>query len=48
VHDEGATLVMVTHSSEVAERASRILRLADGQLVADEPVRQTVAAGAAR
>ncbi len=48
VHGEGATLVMVTHSSEVAERASRILRLADGQLVADEPVRQTVAAGAAR
>jgi putative ABC transport system ATP-binding protein len=48
VHDEGATLVMVTHSSEVAERASRILRLADGQLVADEPVRRTVAAGAAR
>jgi putative ABC transport system ATP-binding protein len=34
----GATIIMVTHSSEVAERASRILRLADGSVVADEPV----------
>ena len=37
-HDRGATIVMVTHSDEVAERASRILRLADGRIVADEPV----------
>jgi putative ABC transport system ATP-binding protein len=48
MHEQGATLVMVTHSSEVAERASRIIRLADGQLVADGAVRRTVAAGAAR
>jgi predicted ABC-type transport system involved in lysophospholipase L1 biosynthesis ATPase subunit len=27
---------MVTHSSEVAQRASRILRFADGLLVGDE------------
>jgi putative ABC transport system ATP-binding protein len=38
VSRQGATIVMVTHSDEVAERASRILRLADGQIVADEPV----------
>jgi putative ABC transport system ATP-binding protein len=38
VSRQGATIVMVTHSNEVAERASRILRLADGQIVADEPV----------
>jgi putative ABC transport system ATP-binding protein len=30
------TLVLVTHSPEVAARAERILRLADGRLVADE------------
>ena len=30
LHGDGATIVMVTHSNEVAERASRILRLADG------------------
>ena len=37
-HDRGATIVMVTHSDEVAQRASRILRLADGRIVADEPI----------
>jgi putative ABC transport system ATP-binding protein len=34
----GTTIVMVTHSSEVAGRASRILRMADGLLVSDEAV----------
>jgi putative ABC transport system ATP-binding protein len=48
VHRNGATIVMVTHSDEVAEHASRILRLADGQVVADEPVERTLVAGAAR
>lgn len=36
VNAEGSTIVMVTHSSEVAQRASRILRFADGLLVGDE------------
>jgi len=36
VHAQGSTIVMVTHSSEVAQRASRILRFADGLLVGDE------------
>jgi putative ABC transport system ATP-binding protein len=47
VHRNGATIVMVTHSDEVAAHASRILRLADGQVVADEPVERTLVAGAA-
>jgi putative ABC transport system ATP-binding protein len=47
VHGGGATMVIVTHSSEVAERASRILRLADGLVVADEPTESRVALGAA-
>ncbi|HEY7381038.1 MAG TPA: ABC transporter ATP-binding protein [Gaiella sp.] len=38
VHRQGTTIVMVTHSNEVAERASRIVRLADGSVVADEVV----------
>jgi putative ABC transport system ATP-binding protein len=38
LNEGGATIVLVTHSAEVAERASRILRMADGLLVADEPV----------
>ena len=33
---QGATIVMVTHSNEVAEHASRIVRLADGLVDADE------------
>jgi putative ABC transport system ATP-binding protein len=36
VHSEGSTIVMVTHSRDVAQRATRILRVADGLLVADE------------
>jgi putative ABC transport system ATP-binding protein len=46
VHARGATIVMVTHSNEVAERASRIVRLADGLVVADEPARPAVAGAA--
>jgi putative ABC transport system ATP-binding protein len=46
VNRQGATLAMVTHSNEVAERASRIVRLADGAIVSDEPVERLV--GSAR
>ena len=44
----GATIVMVTHSSEVAEHASRIVRFADGRVVADESNERTSVLGAAR
>jgi putative ABC transport system ATP-binding protein len=47
VHRAGTTIVIVTHSSEVAERASRILRLVDGLVVGDEPVGEPLALGAA-
>jgi putative ABC transport system ATP-binding protein len=47
VNREGATIVMVTHSREVAERASRIIRVADGVLVADEQVDPSLALEAA-
>jgi putative ABC transport system ATP-binding protein len=46
VNRAGATLAMVTHSNEVAEWASRIVRLADGEIVSDEPVQRTLALGA--
>jgi putative ABC transport system ATP-binding protein len=34
-HERGATIVMVTHSDEVARNASRIVRLSDGRIVED-------------
>jgi putative ABC transport system ATP-binding protein len=33
--EAGTTLILVTHDPELASRARRILRLADGRLVAD-------------
>jgi putative ABC transport system ATP-binding protein len=40
IHREGTTIVMVTHSMEMAERAQRIVRLRDGKI-------ENVAQGAA-
>jgi putative ABC transport system ATP-binding protein len=36
VNRRGATIVLVTHSSEVAERAARTVRISDGRIVGDE------------
>ena len=46
VNAQGSTLAMVTHSDEVARRASRIVRLVDGIIVSDEPVQRELAMGA--
>ena len=35
LHQEGATLVTVTHDAEVAARAGRVVEMADGRIVAD-------------
>jgi len=35
---QGTTIVLVTHSEEVAQRAARIVRVADGLIVSDGPV----------
>jgi putative ABC transport system ATP-binding protein len=47
VNREGATMVIVTHSSAVAERASRVVQLADGRVVADGPVDHSLVLAAA-
>jgi putative ABC transport system ATP-binding protein len=36
LHREGRTLVVVTHSSEIARRAARVVRIRDGRILADE------------
>ena len=36
LHDAGKTLIMVTHSDELAERTSRRIRLLDGTVESDE------------
>jgi putative ABC transport system ATP-binding protein len=36
LNDEGRTVVLITHEDDVAGRAERIVRLADGRIVADE------------
>ncbi len=39
LNDRGHTIILVTHETYTAEHAKRILRMKDGQIVADEPVR---------
>jgi putative ABC transport system ATP-binding protein len=36
LHSEGRTIVMVTHSDEIAQRAKRIIRMRDGKIVSDD------------
>jgi putative ABC transport system ATP-binding protein len=36
LHKDGRTIVMVTHSDEIAQRASRTIRMRDGKIVSDE------------
>jgi putative ABC transport system ATP-binding protein len=44
LHAEGRTVVLVTHDSRVAQHAERIVRIADGLIVSDEPVAQRILA----
>ncbi len=37
LHDEGQTIIMVTHEEDIAGHARRIIRLRDGRIVSDHP-----------
>jgi putative ABC transport system ATP-binding protein len=43
--DEGRTVILITHEDEVATHARRVIRIRDGQIIADE---QAAAEGATR
>lgn len=37
MHDQGRTVVLITHEPDVGERARRMVRIRDGKVIADEP-----------
>lgn len=39
LNDEGRTIIMVTHEDDVCEYAKRVIRLKDGEIVVDEPIK---------
>lgn len=38
LNEEGVTIIMVTHETDIAAQAKRIIRLRDGQVISDEKV----------
>ena len=37
LHEEGSTVILITHDNGIAATAERIVRLSDGRVVADGP-----------
>nr|WP_295697967.1 ABC transporter ATP-binding protein [Lapillicoccus sp.] len=48
LHDQGRTIVLITHEREVAERAHRVVTIRDGHLAEGHDAALTQAAGALR
>jgi putative ABC transport system ATP-binding protein len=40
LHRQGNTIILVTHEADIAEHAHRAIRLRDGQIETDEPVKK--------
>jgi putative ABC transport system ATP-binding protein len=43
--EQGITIIFVTHEPEIAQHTQRIVRLSDGRIVDDRPVREPRKAG---
>ena len=37
--EKGHTILLITHENSTAEHAKRIIRIQDGEIVSDEPVK---------
>jgi putative ABC transport system ATP-binding protein len=46
LHHQGNTIILVTHEADIAEHAHRVVRLRDGLVETDEPVRRRHAVAA--
>ena len=46
LHEEGRTIILVTHETDIARHCRRIVRFRDGKVVSDEPVAEPIDARA--
>ena len=46
LHEQGQTIILVTHEPDVARHARRVVRMRDGRVQSDLPVEQDMSAGA--
>ena len=44
LNDQGITVILVTHETEIARHARRLVQVRDGRIIADRPVRRRVLA----
>ena len=35
LHEEGRTVILITHDNDIANEAERVIRVQDGQIVSD-------------